>query len=195
MDQSPSGVFHPKNKDESSEENDPARDSTIVSDDESDFELTWNQETGDAIESTSNTDSLAYRTSASLRLESLSLAESEFFGTAGIVERWQESAYDDHVPPEESKIKAIYQASLGYYSILLSQLPHVPKVTDENFSELRRGLNVFRQWGETYSVTDGALDHLAKHDNDVGDTILLLLIEMASILCRSKFVRQIRLFG
>jgi hypothetical protein len=90
-------------------------------------------------------------------------------------------------PLEGRKIRTIFQASTGYCSLLFRTLVGSPERSEEETNALRRNAKLLRQWGEAYSVADGTLDHLPAENSEISDTILMFLVEIAGILCQSKF--------
>jgi hypothetical protein len=90
-------------------------------------------------------------------------------------------------PFEEHKIRLVFQASIGYCSLLLRTLVGSPECSEEETNALRRNDKLLRQWGEAYSVADGTLDHLSVENSEISDTILMFLVEIACILGQSKF--------
>jgi hypothetical protein len=116
-----------------------------------------------------------------------STAESQLLNKFDDIQRWEKLASLGNEPLEERKIQTLFQASTGYCSLLLPALVENPGCTEEETIALRRNIRLLRQWGEAYSVADGTLDHLAAETSDVSDTIVLFLVEIASILCQSKF--------
>lgn len=131
--------------------------------------------------------SFLYSPDPSSMMGDLSAAEFQVFGKLDDIQRWQESANVGNEPLEERKIQTIFQASTGYCSLLLPTLGGTPGCSEEEKSALRRNIKLLRQWGEAYSIADGTLDHLSAETSDIGDTILMFLVEIACILCQSKF--------
>lgn len=119
-------------------------------------------------------------------MEDLSFAESKLATKFNNIRRWQESTNFGPGPTHERKIQSVFQACTGYYSILLPAISNNPHCSDEEKIGLRRNFKLLRNWGEAYSVPLGQLDQLAGDARETTDTILLFLIEISSILSRSK---------